>query len=216
MAVRYECIFALLMLACGPSNADYEPIPLHELVVGADLLVRGTIMEVREKTFEVEVLKVIRGSARSKRIEVQRFVDWTGSARWTSYQAGQGVLLFLLKEDGDAGPSWRILGVGGEGEMPIEEGFIYCHGMFIQGFKRQQGFAVQGGTLNGYRFELSTFLSAITEYHRCFRLKGPLLQRPRRLIRNCTDEAIKKYRRQSPLHRYLIDVSLQQVDPKQE
>ncbi len=124
-------------------------------------------------------------------------------------------MLFLFKQEGTGGPSWRILGAGGEGEMPIEEGFIYCHGMFIQGFKRQQGFAVQGGTLNGYRFELATFLSAIAGYHRCFRLKGPLLQRPRILIRNCTDEAIEKYRRQSALHRYLIDVSRQQVDPKQ-
>ncbi|MCH7725444.1 MAG: hypothetical protein IH991_03020 [Planctomycetes bacterium] len=206
----------MLMLACGPTNADYEPIPLHELVVGSDLLVRGTIIEVREKTFEVEVLKVIRGRARPKRIEVQRFVDWSGNARWTSYQAGQGVLLFLVKQEGNGGPSWQVLGAGGEGEMPIEGEFIYCHGTFIQGFKRHQGFAVQGGTLNGYKFELTTFLSAIAGYHRCFKLKGPLLQRPRILNRTCTEEAIENYRRQSALHRHLIDVSRQQVDPKQK
>ncbi len=119
-STRFHLSLAVLMLACGPSNVDYESAPLHELVVGSDLLVRGTIIEVREKTVEVKVLKVIRGSARPKRIEVQRFVDWSGNARWTNYQAGQGVLLFLFKQEGDGGPSWQILGGGGKGEMPIE------------------------------------------------------------------------------------------------
>jgi len=204
------------MLACGPTNADYEPMPLHELVVGSDLLVCGTIVEVQEETFQLKVLEVIRGNAPPERIEVRQFVDWSGNARWMSYQPGQRVLLSLLKQEGDGDPSWQILGAGGEGEMPIEEEFIYCHGIFIPGFKRQWGFAVQGGTLNGYRFELGTFLSAIEGYHRCFRLKGPFLQRPRILVRSCTDEAIENYRRQSALHGYLIDVSLKQTDPIQK
>jgi len=216
VALSGACTIALMMIACSPAYGDYEPIPLHELVVRSDLLVRGTIIEVREKTFEVDVHEVIHGEANGKRIEVQRFVDWTGNARWTSYREGQELLLFLFKQRGDDGAVWRILGAGDEGEMPIEKGSIYCHGTFLEGFERKQKLAVQGGSLDGYKFELAPFLSAVVGFDRCFSLKGKSLQKPCILIQRCSDEAIEAYRQKSDLNRYLIEVSAGQVESKEK
>jgi hypothetical protein len=141
-------------------------------------------------------------------LEVKRFIDWSGNARWTGYRAGQEVLLFLTRPDDEPANDprgWKILGYGGEGEMPVEHGFIYCHGLFLKGFDRER-FRVQHGRLDGYRFRSDEFLAAVKGYRRCFRLDEEQIKgRPAAIVQACDDKTLTSYRQRSPLNRYLVE-----------
>lgn len=205
-------IFAFLSFLATPSQADYQPLALHELFAGSDLIVLGTITEVREKTFLLGDDEVSSGPSLERPLEVKRFVDWSGNSRWSEYRVGQEVLLFLARSGGEPHDSprpWKIRGYGGEGEMPVEDGFIYCHGLFLEGFERQR-FRVQHGILDGYRFHVDEFLAALKGYNRCFRFaEKPNTGRPPSLVQQCDDETLAIFQEQSPLNRYLVEQTLQ-------
>jgi phage-related protein len=208
---------AILVLWPGPASADYEPIPLYELIGGSEIIVLGTIAKVQEHTFLLEDFRVVFGSTRDEPLEVKRFVDWSGNARWTDYRSGQMVLLFLIEPTdkvNNENHHWQIRGAGGEGEMPVEEDFIYCHGLYLKGFN-QHKFRVQQGTLHGYQFDFDTFLSALEGYKHCFSLEGVPGAGGRSLtmLRVCDDVALESYQRKSMLHRYLVKVSLEKMPP---
>ena len=82
------------VLWVSPAHADYQPPPLQRLIVESDFIVLGTISDVGDDTFVLREFTVVVGPASDAPIEVKRFVDWSGSSRWTRYQAGQKVLLF--------------------------------------------------------------------------------------------------------------------------
>lgn len=204
--------FALLSFMVTPSEADYEPLGLQELFAASDLTVLGTIEEVREKTFLLGEYEVLSGPSPDRPLEVKRFINWSGNSRWSGYREGQAVLLFLTRPGGEPHDSphpWRIRGYGGEGEMPVEDGFIYCHGLFLEGFSRQR-FRVQHGNLDGYRFAEDDFLAALKGYHRCFRSAGNGSKgHPPSIVQQCDDETLATYRKQSPLNRYLVEQTLE-------
>jgi hypothetical protein len=205
---------ALLMLALslGRAHADYEPVRLPALIGESELIVLGAISEVREKTFVLTDYDVIFGSRDEGPLEVGRFVDWSGASRWTAYRAGQTLLLFLSApatagEEGEPQP-WRIRGIGAEGEMPVENGLVYTHGPVL-GRSGIQKYTVDQGTLYGRRFDLETFVSAITGFKRCFRLvrADDAETNARTFLQLCDDEALDAYRRESELHRELVDAA---------
>lgn len=196
----------LLMLVGINAPADYQPIALTELFGGSELIVLGTIEGVGDDSFTLRATKVYAGSIGDAPVEVGKYADWTGGRRWSAYRAGQTVLLFLRKPAANekaAGDYWRIRGFGDEGEMPIDGGAIFPHGLNLEGFRRQI-FKVDGDELYGYRFDLDTFTSALKGYLRCFgspqqaAAKG--IEEP---ARECTDRELASYRARSALHRYL-------------
>lgn len=216
MSILTETL-TILVLWHSIARADYEPIPLHELIGGSDIIVLGKIAKVQEHTFFLEDYQIVFGPTRDGPLEVKRFVDWSGNTRWTDYRSGQMVLLFLIEHTdkvNNKSHHWQTRGAGGEGEMPVEQGFVYCHGLFLKGFN-QQKFRVQQGTLHGYRFDFGTFLSALEGYKRCFSFEGVhrLEGRPLTMLRVCDDDALETYQRESTLHRYLVKVSLEKMSP---
>jgi hypothetical protein len=199
-----------VVLIAGLARADYQPLPLTELFAGSDLVALGTIAAVDESTFLVKDYNVLFGAAPSAPLMVKRFRDWSGNARWAPYRVGQKVLLFLAAA-GDKAPAgepvWRIRGRGGEGEMPVEDGFVYCQGLYLEGFARRTH-DVQQGALQGYRFVLEDFLSALQGYNRCYRLSVQECKRRTVSIqRVCDGQALERYRERSPLQRYLVERS---------
>jgi hypothetical protein len=196
---------SLLLLVGINARADYLPIPLSELFGGSELIVLGTIESVGDDSFTLRETEVYAGSIGDAPLQVKKYADWTGGRRWSAYRAGQTVLLFLTKtaaEEKVAGEHWRIRGLGGEGEMPIEGGAIFPHGLNLGGFQRQT-FDVDGGELYGYRFDLDTFTSALTGYLHCFGSEAAAesIEEP---AGECTDRELATYRATSALHRYLV------------
>lgn len=105
----------VLALLAAPS---YSPLKLHELIGLADLMVTGTIVEVREETVVVEVAKVGFGES-PPRIVVRRFQNWSCASRWAEYAVDQRCIYFLAAGKNSGDPYW-ILSGGGEGERPLE------------------------------------------------------------------------------------------------
>lgn len=204
---------ALLMLALplGHAHADYEPPRLSELIGESELIVLGTISDVQEKTVVLEDYEVIFGPRGEGPLEVRRFVDWSGASRWTAYRAGQTVLLLLSRpaaaeEEGEP-RAWRIRGIGDEGEMPVENGFVYTHGPVL-GRSDMQKYIVDQGTLYGRRFDVKTFVSAVEGFKRCFGFaRGDAETDSPTVLQLCDDEALDAYRRESELNRELADAT---------
>src|ERR1700752_2278014 len=101
----------------GTSPPKYVALELHELIAYADLCFAGTIVEVDAQTISIEVETVGFGNP-EKRVQVERFRDWTCASRWTPYEIGQRCLYFVAASKGEEAP-WHILSGGGEGEMPL-------------------------------------------------------------------------------------------------
>ncbi|EAR22102.1 hypothetical protein [Nitrococcus mobilis] len=186
--------------------ADYQPIALAKLFGGSELIVLGTIEGVGDDSFTLRATEVYAGSIEDAPVEVRKYADWTGGRRWSAYRVGQTVLLFLRKPAADekaAGDYWQIRGFGGEGEMPIDGGAVFPHGLNLDGFRRQI-FKVDSGELYGYRFDLDTFTSALKGYLSCFgspqQAAAEGIEEP---ARECADSELASYRATSALHRYL-------------
>jgi hypothetical protein len=199
---RSLAVFILLLVATG-ARADYPPLSLTELFGGSELIVRGEIVRVGDEAFTLQPTAVHAGLVPDGPLQVEKYRDWTGGRRWSAYRTGQDLLLFLEESspDGETGGQWKIRGLGGEGEMPIEEGTIYPHGLNIDGFERGV-YEVDGGELYGYRFDVETFLSALTGYLRCFDAElGPAAGGR---TEECTSDEMAAFETTSPLHRHLV------------
>lgn len=201
----------MLVLWVGRAHADYEPPHLWELIGESEFIVLGTISEVREETVVLEDYDVIFGPRSEGPLEVKRLVDWSGASRWTAYRAGQ-ILLLLLSTPAPAGEEdepqiWQIRSIGGEGEMPVENGFVYTRGPVI-GRSGIQKYTVYQGTLYGHRFDVETFVSAVVGFKRCFRIfRADVETDSRTVLQLCDDETLDAYRRESELHRYLVEAT---------
>lgn len=200
----------IVVLWFRPAHADYEPLRLPELIGETELIVLGTISEVRENTFVLEDYDVVVGAHSDGPLEVKRFVDWSGASRWMKYRVGQTMLLFLVAPEAGAKGKiepWRIRGIGGEGEMPVAGGFIYIQGPLLRRSDIQK-YVVDQKTFYGHRFDLKVFISAVKGYKRCFRfVKTEVEKRSRTVLRLCDDETLETYGRESELHCYLVEIT---------
>jgi hypothetical protein len=191
----------LLMLALplGRAHADYEPLRLPTLIGESELIVLGTITEVRPETFVLADYDVVSGPHGEGPLEVRRFVDWSGASRWTAYHVGQTLLVFLSApaaagEVGEHQP-WQIGGIGGEGEMPVENGSVYVQGPVLHRSGTEK-FIVDGEAFYGHRFGVETFVSAVVGFKRCFRVaRADVATNARTFSQLCDDEALDHYRR---------------------
>jgi len=147
-------LLGLLMLHPAP---EYDRYQLFELVLVADVVVAGEIESVGSATFQLRIENSIVGEGLPASASVQRFEDWTCASRWQEYAAGQRVLLFL--EKGAAGP-YRILGAGGEGEMPLLASDVIVRGYRVRGHDEERS-RLDGVEVEGARVSLDEFQAAV-------------------------------------------------------
>ena len=180
-------LISILLGALGGVSSGaapkYVPLRLHEMILIADLVVDGVIVDVSEETFTAEVQQVVLGKDPGRRIEVRRFKNWTCASRWADYAADQRVLLFLA--DDHMGPPFRILSGGGEGEMPILrsssleavakpgdpiliEDHVVCR-CFLMRDRAMTQVEAHGGVIAGIPLRLADLIDAIRRYRQLFR-----------------------------------------------
>ena len=86
-------LFASAALAGRTAPAPkYVPLELARMVAEADLIVRGTIVELEAETFRLAIDEVIAGSTGlepGEPLEVERFRDWPCARRYAQYAIGQ-------------------------------------------------------------------------------------------------------------------------------
>jgi hypothetical protein len=191
--------------------ADYATIPLDRLIGTAQLIVAGEVTALRERTVTLRVASTLAGDAPSGTIEVIQYVPskFEGAPRSSPYRAGQSFLLFLVRDEKQSDSAWRILGAGGEGEMPLDEGFVYFHGRHVEGLAAST-YRVHGSERKIQRTDAKTFCDAVEGYRECFRWKPGSTEStpPERL---CGGEALDRYARTSEIHRHLAQLTAKRL-----
>lgn len=171
------------------SSDRYVPVPIYNLVGASDLIVVGTIFEVKLETFILEVEEVIGGVASGRSIEVrQNHMD-----RWGPYAAGQRVVAFLDAK----GDVYILRSFGAGAEFPIVEGEVVLHRHPIADLPRP------------HRLPFATFRSAVREYGSCFRFE--VMRAAQLKIEGfdqvCDADALESYRSRSAFHAHLADMT---------
>ncbi|HEX5708802.1 MAG TPA: hypothetical protein VFX96_16000 [Pyrinomonadaceae bacterium] len=187
------------------SMSDYAPIPLDRLIGTSQLIVTGEVSAVKESTFTLRVERTLAGESAAPEIEVSVPVYFEEGPRPAPYKAGQSLLLFLVRDDGQSRKGWRVMGAGGEGEMPLQDGFVYFHGSNLEGLPFGTH-RVHDAERRIQRFEAEPFLDAVKGYRACFAWKPAAAERdaPTRI---CDAEAAAQYARASDIHKYLSQLT---------
>ena len=124
--MRIACLVTFVVVGGGAALADYAPLELRSLFGASDLAVIGTIETVETDVFTMIVDEVVFGSYDGDSITITKFRDWTCASRWTPYERGQHILVFLWRQLSDGVTHYRIRGAGDDGELPIVGSYAYC------------------------------------------------------------------------------------------
>lgn len=189
---------------------DYDVVPLPRLIGLADLIVSGTIASVEESTYEFRTDEILKGSA-SGNIRVTQFVPSRfDGPRAAPYATGQRFLLFLETQP-EGAEHWKIMGLGGEGEMPLEDGYVYFHGRRLEDLALGE-FRVHGTHRRIQRVSVEDFRDAVRGYLRCFRWHPAGGDRVRPEPEQiCDDVAVAEYRAAGPMHERLTSWTLRRI-----
>jgi hypothetical protein len=197
----------VVSIACQQPEAvmmeDYEPIPLDRLVGTARLIVSGSVTSAEGDAFVLHVDRVLAGETPPSEIEVTQFHPsrFEGGARSVPYRAGQSFLLFLAEDqEKKGGTRWNIIGIGGEGEMPVDAGFVYFHGRNVEGVPFGKHI-VQGAERKIQRWDSMQFFDAVKRYRVCYNWAGVRDRPTPRPI--CDQTSLDRYSQRSEIHKYL-------------
>lgn len=200
---------------------DYALIPFARLIGMADLIVIGGVEGIGGSTFNFHVDEFLLHNNALKSINVVKYIPAEIFApRALPYARGQRFSLFLMKPEQDSADlPWRILGYAGEGEMPIEDEFVYFGAYDLSGLEYKPR-EIQGVTRNLQRFNLDDFKDAVKKYHSCFswNLVKFIKNKKKRSrwvpLKTCHNESVKIYREKSWLHEYLVHETIKKIPEK--
>ncbi len=190
---------------------DYAPIPLDRLIGTAELIVTGEVLTVKDGTFTARIKNTLVGEA-SPEAEIQQYIPspFEGAPRPSPYQAGQTFLWFLMTDEkNQRQKAWRIMGAGGEGEMPIEDGFVYFPSRHVEGLT-SESHRVQGAQRSIQRFDAEAFFDAVKKYRACFKWQPPKAEKPKP-SKICDQPNLDQFSRRSAIHKYLADSTLNRL-----
>lgn len=186
--------------------ADYDPIPLARMIGTTELAVIAHVTAVGDDDLTLAVEHGLLGTV-GDQLRMAKFVPSKfDPPRAAPYAAGQRFVVFLTRPDGQA-DRWRVRGLGGEGEMPLEDRYVYFHGRVVQGLE-QARYRVQGIDRDIQRFPIEPFSAAVGAYARCFKWE----QDDRRRWHSrqtCNEATLRAYRGESRIHELITAESLQ-------
>lgn len=192
--------------------SDFEPIPLPRLIAISKLVVVGEVTQIQDKTFTFRIQDSLIGEVSNELIEVKQYIPRRFECpREAAYATGQHFMLFLVpNDDENTRQVWLILGINGEGEMPIEDGFVYFHGRFVEGLERHE-YLVHGSQRLIQRFSVELFKAAVHDYPLCFQWQTNSEDNRLEPRLVCNEQDLEHYRTQSVIHEYLAVQTLQRL-----
>lgn len=226
--IRVSLVGASILFACSSAISrnnlepkimmDYVLIPFARLIGMADLIVIGSVEDIGDSSFNFHVDEFLLNHNASKSISVTKYIPAEIFAhRALPYARGQRFSLFLMKPEQDSADlPWRILGYAGEGEMPIEDEFVYFGAYDLKGLEYKPR-EIQGVTRNLQRFNLDDFKDAVKNYHTCFSWKlVEFIKNKKKRSRwvpskTCHNESVKNYQTKSWLHEYLVQKTINKI-----
>ena len=202
---------------------DYAPVPFARLIGMADLIVVGDVETIEESTFQFHVDEFLVNHHASRSLNVEKYIPPEFIApRALTYATGQRFILFLIKPDQNKTvQSWKILGIAGEGEMPIEDEYVYFNVYDLEGLEHTSH-EVHGVTRNLQRYNLEIYKDAVKNYTTCFSWKLV------KFIKNkkersrwvpskiCPNESVLNYQAKSWVHEYLAQETMKRIPVAEE
>jgi len=159
LAVAAGCSVLVPSSRGALSVLEYQRLRLGELCLFADGIAAGTVRSVDAASFVLEPDWMVTDGDVPATLRVKCFEDWTCAHRWTEYEPGQRVLLFLAHDAG-SDPSWSILGGGGEGEMPFLGERVVLRGFRVPGVESREH-EVRGAKVKGSLVHVEELKAAI-------------------------------------------------------
>lgn len=183
------------------TGSDYEPIPLPRLIGLADFILMGTVVAVEAETFTFKIEEELSGDAGKGEITLQQFIpNKFDGPRAAPYELGQRFMLFLKKDTSEN--VLKILGRGGEGEMPIESGFVYFQGRHVEGLERK-AYSVHQTERMIQRFDCQVFATAVKDFRSCYTCEFDPVQERYKCQKTCGTSEFQEMEKKSFIHRHL-------------
>ncbi len=199
---------------------DYEPVPLAKLIGISELIATGYISKIIDSNYVFVLKEILSGKITEKSITVnQYFPSKFEGKRRIPYAINQSYILFLQTSKKNK-EQYSIIGYGGEGEMLIENGFVYFMGIIIEGLEKTT-YEVQGKNCYAQRFDFENFKNAVSNYSKCFKwqireeIKNNKSKKRWVPSLNCSQDAINDYKSKSWIHQYLVQQTQKNIPKKQ-
>lgn len=177
-------IFVLLLsvFAAPAFSQQYSPLKLFDMATGADLVTYGVITKVEEQYFYLECFNEFK---KKTTLRILKFAGKAGSYRWTAYETGQQVFVFLRKSNKE----YMLMSPGAESEIPvIKDSLVIDMNCFmpqtVAGFsakgltpeyKKAQTFDVGKKKVFGLRFTPLYLYQSVMAFRDCYQV---ILKRP--------------------------------------
>lgn len=119
-------IIVIFIILSFEVKADYSYMRLSSLVCSADFGAIGTIVNIDNNYFYLNVEDYVLNKLEFDTLKIQKFVDWNCGRRYNKYEIGQRELVFFRKSNYVIN-DYELLGYGGGGEfeLPIRNDSIY-------------------------------------------------------------------------------------------
>lgn len=201
---KLSSLLLLLLITAATTFGQYRKMNVYELAVDADLILRGTITEVKGGNITLSVDGVMAGDFADASITVKRFKNYKLVKRWGKYTEKEQLFLFLEQDDSE----WKIMGLGGEGEKLIEAADVYLDSRG-EGVKNRFSYydRLVEGNIYAEKIPLEEFGAAVTDIRDCIDLSykevvtkdGEAWKEP--IVKfSCDGKALDAYRAQSWVH----------------
>ena len=155
--------YLLLYFIIGENK--YKSTYLPELIDQAEVIAYCEIVKLNnDNSITIDVCQFLKGGGPSNELSVARFENWTCAGRWAAYKVGQKELIYLVKDK--SGITWNILGAGNEGEMPIDNSYLYYSDPYLNLDLNRELYKVQDVSFLGYKYKLSDVEYTIKNYER--------------------------------------------------
>jgi hypothetical protein len=215
MTIRLQHFtFTIMMLIASSSCfADYVPPKLFDLILKADKIAYGEIVAVDSLTFSLKPEWSYDGA--TEIILIKKFTDWSCSQRWTTYQTGQRLFVFLK-----SGPTTYLpMSPGIEYELPVWRDSVYINERTLiappppelaQQLKDDpayrdaipsQDYQIDDYRYSGYKSEIQKFILTIKNIRGCFYYQN------NKLISQCEDRIIERMALKDRIFRWTWHVS---------
>jgi len=156
-------LICFFLIFTSISYAKYDPLLVSQLIDKSQIIGIGEIKSIENGNVLVVFSDIIKGKLANRTLKVEQFRNWTCADRWTNYKKGQKIMFFLtISKEG----TYKILGSGDEGELPIVNEKIFYKSLYGPFDKNSTKLVVYGADLYGYTFNVLDVKNGILEYIR--------------------------------------------------
>jgi hypothetical protein len=215
--MKLAIITTIFFLTTLSARADYTALKIYQMVFLADKIVYGEISEMDSATFTINVHQNLTGKEKS--LTVQKFKNWPCAWRWTDYQIGQKVLLFLREYKGKL----RAMSAGNEGELPVINDSIYIHRLSLnpqppfwpesiqpsdtadQNILVSQRHSVNDKYFHGHRTRFQEFISTVSTLRKCVEAEFNKTYDLTSMTLKCTEEEINQSQQTTAFSKWIYE-----------